>query len=85
MAKAIAAEAGDRVSRYLNEIGDRARPLFRGSRTDLVKRFGPFGLAAAALGGGYALARHFLGRSRPEPTADAPAPKAKKAKSKKQG
>jgi hypothetical protein len=89
MAKAFTAQAGDQISRYLNDIGDRAGPLFRGSRTDLVKRFGPFGLAAAALAGGYALTRHFLGRTRPEPAPEVSTPpkaaKRKKGKSKKQG
>ena len=89
MAKAIAAQAGDRLSRYLNDIGEYAAPLFSGSRSQLVKRFGPVGLIAAAIGGGAYMLKRRFSRTRPEPAATAsaaPKPKkSRKAKSKKQG
>lgn len=81
MAKAFAAQAGGRLSQALDGLTEYAEPLFKGSRSDLLKRFGPIGLIAAAIGGGgYALKRHF-GRARPAPMVDAEtAPKAKKGK-----
>lgn len=57
MAKAIAARAGDRISRYLHNF-DFSSPLFTGGAIALVKRFGPVGLIVAGLGG-YALKRQF--------------------------
>jgi hypothetical protein len=87
MAKAIAAQAGDRISDFFHNL-DFSSPLFTGGALAIFKRFGPVGLIAAAVGG-YALKRHLSKPARSERTAapvETDTPKAKtkkKSKSKK--